>query len=108
MTIKRMPSLGLYVCMGILGLMLLSSCDWLRKSECEWYLVPEPDHAATVEPGWVALCARNYVNNKQRCRLKAKMEFSKKVFGKPFRYASLKVKDGTYPKEVLSIELCEK
>ena len=104
----RTPLSKRSLCVGIMGLTLISSCDWLRKNKCEWYLVPEPDHAKTVEPGWVALCARNYVNNKQRCRLKAKMEFSKKVFGKPFRYSSLNVKEGTYPKEVLSVELCEK
>lgn len=87
---------------------LLIGCDWYRKNKCEWFLVPEPRDASSVEPGWVALCARNYENNKQRCNLKSKLEFAREVFGKPFRYNSMKVKEGPYPKEVESIKVCEK
>ncbi|WP_132320665.1 hypothetical protein [Pseudobacteriovorax antillogorgiicola] len=86
--------------------LILVGCDWYHKDKCEWYLVPEPDDASKVEPGWVALCARNYVINKQRCLLKAKLPFAKAVYGKPFRYNTLEVKPGTYPKEVLSIKTC--
>jgi hypothetical protein len=95
------------------GLMILSflsimaGCDLYHKNKCEWYLVPEPKHVDRVEPGWVALCARNFEINKQRCNLKAPLAFSKKVFNKPFRYSSLKVKPGRYPKEVESITLCQ-
>ncbi|MFW7379692.1 MAG: hypothetical protein ACOH5I_12845 [Oligoflexus sp.] len=87
--------------------LLLGACDFYRKNKCEWYLVPEPDHIDRVEPGWVSLCARNYQNNKQRCNLKAKLPFAKKVYGKPFRYASMKIKSGPFPKEVESVTLCE-
>jgi len=86
--------------------LFLSSCDIYRKNKCEWYLVPEPDHADRVEAGWVALCARNYENNKQRCNLKAQLAFAKKVHGKPFRYNSMSIKAGQFPKEVESVVLC--
>lgn len=99
---KAMILLGLFAA----GFML-TACDPYHKNKCEWYLVPEPDHADSVESGWVALCARNYVINKQRCQLRAKLGFAKKVFNKPFRYTSLKVKPGKYPKEVESVTLCQ-
>lgn len=87
---------------------MLASCDWYHKDKCEWYLVPEPDDVDKVEPGWVALCARNYEINRQRCLLKAKMPFAKAVHGKPFKYSSMIVSEGRYPKEVLSIKTCKK
>lgn len=94
-----------WLMLPLLGL-VLSSCDIYRKNKCEWYLVPEPEHASRVEAGWVALCARNYENNRQRCNLKAKLPFAKKVYGKAFRYSSMKLKDGPFPKEVASLTLC--
>lgn len=86
--------------------LLLSSCDFYRKRKCEWYLVPEPDHLDRVEAGWVPLCARNYVVNKQRCNLKARFDFAQDVYGYPFRYSSLKIKGGPFPKEVESVTVC--
>ena len=86
---------------------LTSACDVYHKNRCEWYLVPEPEHVDRVEPGWVALCARNYVVNRQRCNLKAKLSFAKAVAKKPFRYNSMRVKPGPYPKEVERITICE-
>ena len=86
----------------------LIGCDINRKEKCEWYLVPEPDHVDLVEPGWVSLCARNYVNNKQRCYLRSTLEFAKAVHGKPFRYSTLKIREiGPYPREVESIKVCK-
>ncbi len=86
---------------------LVTGCDVYHKNKCEWYLVPEPEHADRVEPGWVALCARNYEINRQRCNLKAKLKFAKTVAKKPFRYSSMRVKAGPYPKEVESLTVCE-
>ena len=91
----------------LLSCSLLVSCDWYHKNQCEWYLVPEPDDAHRVEAGWVSLCARNYVINKQRCMLKAKIKFAKAVHGKPFKYSSMQVLPGKYPKEVISIKTCK-
>ena len=95
------------IIVALLLCMSLTSCDWYHKDKCEWYLVPEPDDVDKVEPGWVALCARNYVINKQRCLLRAKLKFAKAVYGKPFKYSSMVVKPGTYPKEVQSIKTCK-
>jgi hypothetical protein len=95
-------------CLFTLLSLVAVGCDLNRKEKCEWYLVPEPDHVDLVEPGWVALCARNYVNNKQRCYLRATLEYAKAVHGKPFRFSTMKVREiGPYPREVESIKVCK-
>ncbi|MCX6127944.1 MAG: hypothetical protein NTX25_02630 [Proteobacteria bacterium] len=87
---------------------VLVGCDYYHKDKCEWYLVPEPDHINMVEEGWVSLCARNYVINKERCYLKSTIEFAKEVNGKKFRLSSLKSNEqGPFPREVLSIKACK-
>ena len=88
--------------------MLASACDPDRHKQCEWYLMPEPGHREMVEKGWVSLCARNYVSNKQRCYLQAKLEYAEKVYGTPFRFTSLKLDKDTYPRKVISIKACKK
>jgi hypothetical protein len=94
--------------LGFLVLPLLAGCDPFHKEKCEWYLVPEPDHVELVEPGWVSLCARNYVINKERCYLKSTLEFAKEVNGKLIRLSSLKIAEtGPYPREILSVKTCK-
>lgn len=84
------------------------ACDPYHKDKCEWYLVPEPNHIDLVDPGWVSLCARNYIVNNQRCYLRATLDYAKAVYGKPFRLTSLKVREiGPYPREVDSIKVCQ-
>ena len=83
-----------------------TACELFQRSKCEWYLVPEVKHKDLVEPGWVALCARNYKLGKEKCYLKAKLDFAEYIYGKPFRYTSMKTKDEGFPREVLSVELC--
>ncbi len=91
----------------LLPLLLLMACDPSHKDKCEWYLVPEPAQIGLVPEGWVSLCARNYVTNKQKCYLKASLEFSKAVYGKAFRLSRLKIdEDGPFPREVLKINTC--
>lgn len=86
----------------------LVACDPHHKEKCEWYLVPEPAQIDLVPEGWVSLCARNYVINKQKCYLKASIDFAKAVSGKPFKLSRLKVDDkGPYPREVLKINTCQ-
>ena len=88
-------------------IMGLLACDPNRKDKCEWYLVPESRDIALVPEGWVSLCARNYVTNKQKCYLKANIDFAKALNGKAFRYSNLKlVETGLYPREVLKINTC--
>jgi hypothetical protein len=98
----------LWLNLGLLILPLLAGCDPYHKDKCEWYLVPEPDHVDLVEPGWVSLCARNFVINKQRCYLKSTIEFAKEVNGKLIRLSSLKIAEkGPYPREILSVKTCK-
>ncbi len=88
--------------------LFVAACDPFHKDKCEWYLVPEPDHVQHVDPGWVALCARNYVVNKQRCYLKSTLKFAKAVQGKTIRLSSLNTdENGTYPREILSVKTCK-
>ncbi len=98
----------LWLLFSLMSLSFLTiACDPSHKEECEWYLVPEPDHVNLVTEGWVSLCARNYITNKQRCYLKASLDFAKAVQGKPFRLSRLKIDDkGEYPREVLKINTC--
>jgi len=94
--------------LGSLTLPLLVGCDPYHKDKCEWYLVPEPEHIDLVEPGWVSLCARNYVINKERCYLKSTIEFAKEANGKLVRLSSLKIAEtGLYPREILSVKTCK-
>ena len=89
-------------------IVLVTACDPYNKDKCEWYLVPEPLHIHLVEPGWVSLCARNYISNHQRCYLKATIDYAKAVNGKSFRYSTLKISPiGPYPREVESIKVCK-
>lgn len=93
--------------MGIL-MLLGTACDPYHKEKCEWYLVPEPAQVDLVDPGWVSLCARNFVINRQRCYLRATLDYAKAVYGKPFRMSVMKVREiGPYPREVESIKVCQ-
>ena len=39
--------------------------------------------------------------------LKAKLPYAKAVYGKPFKYNSMKIAQGRFPKEVISIKTCK-
>ena len=92
----------------ILSLVIFLSlaCDPDRHNECEWYLMPEPNHIELVEKGWVSLCARNYVTNKQRCFIQGKLDFAEKIYGKAFRFTTLELDDSSYPQKVKSVKVC--
>ena len=85
----------------------LMACDPEHKDKCEWYFEPDFERVESVEPGWVALCARNRVVNKQKCLMRAKLDYAKALQGKPFRLTSVKLKDGEFPKEILSVKVCK-
>ncbi|RYZ52274.1 MAG: hypothetical protein EOP07_19895 [Proteobacteria bacterium] len=92
----------------VLLAMSLIACDPTHKDKCEWYLVPEPSQINLVPEGWVSLCARNFVINKQKCYLKSTIEFAKAVNGRTFRLSRLKIDEtGPYPREVLKISACQ-
>ena len=85
---------------------LLTSCDPERKRKCEWYLVPELDHMDQVEGNWVTLCARNYTTRKQRCYLKAPLEFAEKIYGKTFRLVDLEYEKKPRPRKIIRVKTC--
>jgi len=93
----------------MLGIILVfsSSCDVFARFKCDWYLVPDLSQKDSVEPGWVSVCIRNYNINKQKCFLKAKLALAEEVYGKTFRYYNAEINTDTFPREVVSVELCE-
>lgn len=90
----------------LLSVLLMVGCDMQRHDECEWYLVPEPRHIKMVEEGWVSICARNYVTNKEKCYLRLPIDKAENVFGKTVTFSSLKLDSGMI-KEIKSYKTCE-
>lgn len=87
---------------------LSTSCDPDRKRKCEWYLVPEPDHIDRVDEGMIPVCARNFTNYRQYCRLQATLKFTEEQYGRRFRFVDMEIdKTGTFPRRVVSIKYCE-
>lgn len=86
---------------------LLSACDPDHRRKCEWYLVPDPTRIDLVDEGYVPVCARNYVVNKQDCRLQSKLDFAKKAHLKKFRLADLRVRDYGLPRTIKQIRFCK-
>ena len=82
----------------------LLGCDPERKKKCEWYLVPDLDRTGTIDPGYIPVCARNYIVNKQDCRLQATLEFARDAYNKKFRLVDLKVKSPGIPRTVTTID----
>ena len=88
-------------------LMTLMGCDPDRKKKCEWYLMPDVDRVSTVDEGFIPVCARNFTNNKQDCRLQAPLEFAKKHYNKKFKYVDLDYEGTGIPRTVEAIKHCE-
>lgn len=89
----------------------LFGCDPYHTKECEWYLMPDPakERVGKADPGFIPVCARNLVVNREDCALQATEELAREYYGKKFRLVDLKrKKEGTFPREVLSIETCGK
>jgi hypothetical protein len=87
------------------AMLFVSSCDSARLKKCEWYLVPEERHIQYVANGWVSICARNYVNKKERCYLRMKLTAAEKVYGKAVTFDSLDLGKGAI-KEIKSYRTC--
>ena len=82
------------------------SCDPERKSQCEWYLVPDETRIGKTDKGYIPVCARNYVSVKQDCRLQTTLQFAKKVHEKTFKYVELTVEDYGNPRTIKEIKFC--
>jgi len=69
--------------------------------------VPDQDRIGKVNKGMIPLCARNFVVNKQDCRLQSSLEFAEAHYQKKFKYNVMKV-DGTgIPRTVQEITHCQ-
>ena len=101
--IKELFIIGLFIT-GFLG--IFSGCDKERKSQCEWYLVPDESRIKDVKDGLIPVCARNYTSNKQDCRLQTTLDFAKSAYLKTFRYTDLKVKTYGNPRTITEIKTC--
>ena len=87
---------------------ILWGCDPEGKKECAWTLEPEPELKERVEPGFIPVCARNRVTQKQDCRLQTKLAFAKKVFKRKFRYVDMEVESVALPRTIKRITFCDK
>ena len=94
--------------MAMLIVSIGSGCDPLRKDKCEWYLVPEPEHKDLVKDGWVSICARNFVNNRQKCYLQATMADAKAIYGQKVIYSQLKIDKSEFPHTITNPTTCGK
>lgn len=94
----------------LLSLMLIPAlfgCDPNHINKCEWYIVPDVDRLGQVDEGMIPVCARNFVVNKQDCRLQTTLPFAEKIYKKKFRYVDLKTKSASRPRTIDEIRFCE-
>lgn len=92
--------------LAVLTALSLGGCDPERKKRCEWYLMPNTEKKANVDKGYISVCARNLMANKEDCRLQTTLSFAKKVYGKTFRYVDLKVKSFGIPRTIQEMTFC--
>lgn len=85
----------------------LTGCDPEHRKKCEWYLMPDATRIGRVQEGFIPVCARNLVVNKEDCRLQATLDFAKESYNKKFRYIDMKVKSAAIPRSVDTIKFCE-
>jgi hypothetical protein len=56
----------------------------------------------------VALCARNFTTNKQRCRVQAKLELAEASFDKKVRFSDIEIDvSGKFPRTITSVKYCQ-
>jgi len=87
----------------------LSACDPEHKTKCEWFLIPDERRKedATIGEGMIPVCARNLVVKKEDCRLQAKLEFAKDLYGKKFIYNDMKTENLAVPRTISDVKVCE-
>jgi hypothetical protein len=60
-----------------------------------------------IDDGNIPVCARNFVINKQDCRLQTTLEFAEKAYNKKFKLDDLKTKGMGNPRTIEKIKFCE-
>ena len=86
-----------------------AGCDLNHQERCEWYLMPNPDPEwiAKVDEGFIPVCARNLVINRENCDLQATLEFAEGNYGKKFRYGDIELDtSGKFPRKVTGLSEC--
>lgn len=96
---------------AVIGLLavIVTGCDLSHQERCEWYLMPNPDPLwiAKVDEGYIPVCARNLVINRENCDLQATLEFAEGNYGKKFRYIDIEIDtSGKFPRKVSGISEC--
>lgn len=87
-------------------LLLTTGCDPEHKKKCEWYLMPDTSRIGQVQEGFIPVCARNLVVNREDCRLQSTLEFAKDAYNKKFIYDEMKVKNLSIPRTIEKIKFC--
>lgn len=89
------------ILLGITGCELFTN----NKSKCQWYAMPEPDNKDRVDEGFIPICVRNYVTNKQNCQLQATLELAESIYQKAFRYDDLEIDmSGRFPRKMIGVK----
>ncbi|NDE14803.1 hypothetical protein EBZ80_07730 [bacterium] len=87
----------------------LAGCDLNHQWRCEWYLMPNPDQQwiSKVDEGFIPVCARNLVINRENCDLQATLEMAESHYGKKFRYSDIELDtSGRFPRKVTGFKEC--
>lgn len=101
----RPPMRQLLILLG--ALTLTAGCDPEGRKNCDWVLEPEPKLIGTTTEGFIPVCARNRVTNKEDCRLQTTLDYAKDVYGRKFRYIDLRVESPGLPRTISKITFCQ-
>ncbi len=96
----------------IIGILLVSlfgltSCDPEGRQECQQTLEPEPKLIGKTDEGYIPVCARNRVTNKEDCRFQVSLEFAKTAWAKKFKYVDIDADASKAPKVIKKIKYCD-
>lgn len=70
--------------------------------------MPDPARIGEADEGYIPVCARNLVINKENCYLQATLEMTQKYYGKKFRMVDLEIdRSGKFPRKINSLKTCE-
>ncbi len=98
--------MGRAILLALAGL-LVAGCDPEGRKQCEWVLEPEPKLKGTTDEGYIPVCARNRVTQKEDCRMQTTLEYAMKVEKRKFRYVDLRVESPGLPRTIASIRFCD-
>lgn len=96
------------ICLLFIGGLVshMAGCRQLLEESCGWSLEPSNVSAGKVgDENEITVCAVNRASNDKNCNLKADISFTKKSFGKTFKYNDLQIDESTaFPHKVSGIK----